>query len=244
MLKDDLKSLYQWSEDWQMLFNVDKCKVMHFGANNSKETYSINNTILKEVQEEKDLGVIVQNNLKVSEQCSKVVKTANRVLGMISRTFQNKSKEIIIRLHKSLVRPHFEYCVQVWHPHLIKDIQLIENVQDRATRMIPELHGQTYNQRLIGVKLTTLETRRLRGDLIEMFKMLKDFDKTSLSIATGKLSNLRSHSLKLFKQRFNTNIDKFVFVYRTVNEWNKLSEDIVSCNTVNCFKNKLNRYLN
>ena len=65
--------------------------------------------------------------------------------------------------------------------------------------MIPELHGQIYSQRLIEVKLTTLETRRLRGDLIEMFKMLKGFDKTSLSIATNKLSNLRGHSLKLFK---------------------------------------------
>ena len=80
-----------------MLFNVEKCKVMHFGANNEKENYSINNTVLNVVEEEKDLGVIVQNNLKVSEQYSKV-KTANRVLGMISRTFQNKSKEIIIQI--------------------------------------------------------------------------------------------------------------------------------------------------
>src|SRR6267154_4576373 len=190
-----------------------------------------------------DLGVNVQNNLKVSEQCSKVVKTANRALGLISRTFQNKSKEIIIPLYKSLVQPHLEYCVQVWRPYLIKDIRLIENVQRRATRMIPELHGQTYNQRLIGVKLTTLETRRLRGDLIDMIKMLKGFDKTSLSSATNKLSNLRGQSLKLFKQRFNTNIGKFVFVNRTVDEWNCLSEDIVSCNTVNCFKNKSDRYL-
>src|SRR6267154_3549822 len=118
-----------------MLFNVDKCKVMHFGANNSKETYSINNTVLKEVEDEKDLGVIVQNNLKVSEQCLKVVKTANRALGMISRTFQNKSKEIIIPLYKSIVRPHLECCVQVWRPYLIKDIRLIKNVQHSATRM-------------------------------------------------------------------------------------------------------------
>src|SRR5437867_4274038 len=96
-----------------MLFNVDKCKVMHFGANNTKEHYSINNTVLDDVEEDKDLGVIVQNNLNVSEQCSKVVKTANRVLGMINRTFQNKSKETIIPLYKSLVRPHLEYCVSM-----------------------------------------------------------------------------------------------------------------------------------
>ena len=179
---------------------------MHFDNNKAKENYLINTTVLKVVEEEKDLGVIVQNNLKVSEQCSKSVKTANRVLGMISRTFQKKSKEIIIPLYKSLVRPHLEYCVQAWRPHLIQDIKLIERVQHRATRMIPELHGQTYEQRLIEVNLTTLETRRLRGDLIEMFKILKGFDHTSLSIVTNKLSNLRGHSLKLFKQIFNTNI--------------------------------------
>src|SRR5437867_97671 len=189
-----------------MLFNVDKCKVMHFSANNTKEPYSINNTVLNDVEEEKDLGVIVQNNLKVSQQCSKVVKTANRVLGMTNRTFQNKSKETIIPLYKSLVRPNLEYCVQVWSPHLIKDIKLIENVQHRANRMIPELHGKAYEQRLIEVKLTTLETRCLRGDLIEMFKILKGFDKSSLPIATNNLSNRRGHNLKLFKQRFNTNI--------------------------------------
>ena len=114
MLKDDLRSLYQWSEEWQMLFNADKCKVRHFGNNNAKENYSINNTVLKVVEEEKDLGIIVQNNLKVSEQCSRSVKTANRVRGMISKIFQKKSKEIIIPLYKSLVRPHLEYCIQAW----------------------------------------------------------------------------------------------------------------------------------
>ena len=162
---------------------------------------------------------------------------------MISRTFQNKSKEIIIPLYKSLVRPHLEHCVQAWRPHLIKDIKLIENVQHRVTKMIPELRGQTYEQRLAAVNLTTLETRRLRGDLIEICKVLKEFDKCTLPIATNTLSNLRGHSLKLFKQRFNTNIGKFTFVNRTIDEWNNLSDDIVSCNSVNSFKNKLDHYL-
>jgi len=244
LLRNDLRSLIQWSEDWQMLFNVEKCKVMHFGANNTKENYSINNTVLSVVKEEKDLGVIIQNDLKVSEQCSKAVKTANRILGMISRTFQNKSKEIVIPLYKSLVRPHLEYCIQAWCPHLIKDIKLIENVQHRATRMIPELRGKSYEERLIAVKLTTLETRRLRGDLIEMFKILKGLDKIRLSITANTLSNPRGyHSLKLFKQRFNTDIGKFVFANRIVDEWNKLSEEIVSCSSVNSFKNKLDHYL-
>jgi len=123
------------------------------------------------------------------------VKTANCILGMIKRSFQNRSKDIILPLYKSLVRPHLEYCVQAWRTHLVKDIKLIENVQHRATKMITDLHGLTYEQRRSKLKLTTLETKRLRGDLIEMFKILKGFDTTSLDIATNQLSHLSGHSL-------------------------------------------------
>ena len=109
--------------------------------------------------------------------------------------------------------------------------------------MIAELRGMPYEQRLINTRLTTLETRRLRGDLIETFKIMKGFDKTSVSFTTNTLSKLRGHSLKLFKHRFNCNIGKFSYVNRIVDEWNNLSEDVISCNTVNAFKNKLDRYL-
>ena len=87
-------------------------KVMHFGNNNLTLDYSMNGKNLATVSEEKDLGVIVQNNLKVSAQCVKVVKTANRILGMIKRTFNCRSKSNILSLYKSLVRPHLEYCAQ------------------------------------------------------------------------------------------------------------------------------------
>ena len=82
-LRQDLKTLCDWSEDWLMLFNIDKCKVVHFGTNNPLCTYSMNNNVLSVVEEEKDLGIIVQNNLKVSSQCVQVVKTANKILGVI-----------------------------------------------------------------------------------------------------------------------------------------------------------------
>jgi ribonuclease P/MRP protein subunit RPP40 len=108
----------------------------------------------------------VQHDLKWGNQCLKVVKTANRMLGMIKRNFDCLSKEVVLPLYKSLVRPvrpHLEFGVQAWRPYLRKNIDLLEGVQRRATEMIPSLTFKSYEDRLKELKLTTLETRRLRG---------------------------------------------------------------------------------
>ena len=127
-LRDDLRMLFQWSTDWMMFFNLNKCSVMHLGFNNPRHCYYMGGLQLDVVKDEKDLGVIVREDLKVSFQCSEAVKKANRVLGMIRRTFTYKENHLILNLYKSLVRPHLEYCVQVWRPHLQKDIKLLEGV--------------------------------------------------------------------------------------------------------------------
>jgi ribonuclease P/MRP protein subunit RPP40 len=135
-LKNDLKNLCNWPADWLMLFHVDKCKVMHFGYNNSKSTYEMNWKDLEEISEERDLGVIVQQDLKWSKQCSKSVSTANRILGMIKISFCYLNKDVVLKLYTSLVRPHLEYCLQAWRPYLKKDIELIEGIKRRATKLI------------------------------------------------------------------------------------------------------------
>ena len=101
---------------------------------------------------------------------------ANKVLGMIKRSFSVRNKDVILQLYKSLVRPHLEYSVQAWRPHFQKDIDLIEGVQRRATKLILDLKDKSYEERLRCLNLTTLDTRRLRGDLIEVFTMFKGFD--------------------------------------------------------------------
>ena len=101
---------------------------------------------------------------------------------MIKRTFTCKSEKIIIQLYKSLVRPRLEYCVQAWCPHLRKEIDLLEKVQRRATRLIYSLHDLPYYDRLKRLKLTTLATRRVRGDLIEVFKIIKGFEEVDSNI--------------------------------------------------------------
>jgi ribonucleases P/MRP protein subunit RPP40 len=107
-MREDLVRLGEWSKDWLMLFNVDKCKVMHVGYGNGKASYDMNGVALREVTEELDLGVIVQDNLKCTKQCAKVVGNANRVLGMIRRTFGNLTVDVVVQLYRSLVRPRLE----------------------------------------------------------------------------------------------------------------------------------------
>jgi len=99
---------------------------MHLGLNNVKAKYEMNGKYLAEVIEERDLGVIMQSDLKCSKQCLKAVSTANKVLGMIIRSFSMRDKEIILQLYKSLVRLLLEYSIQTWRPHYQKDIDLIE----------------------------------------------------------------------------------------------------------------------
>src|SRR5215470_3106059 len=111
----------------------------------------------------------MNENGKFSTQCNQVLKSANAVLGIIRRHITCKKKDIIVRLYKSLVRPKLEYCVQVWRPYLQKDIQNIERVQHRATKMIRECKRLSYEDRLHITGLTTLEKRRDRGNLIQVF---------------------------------------------------------------------------
>ena len=155
--------------------------------------------ILESVEEERDF-VIIQRNLKVDKQCAKAAKTASSVLGMIRRSFINKGVDIILPLYKFLLRPRLEYCVQNWSPFLRKNMELLEKVQKRATRMTDGFADKDYNGRLQELGLTTLETRRKRGDLIEAFKIIKGFEDVNSELFVPLAINtaqLRGHDLKI-----------------------------------------------
>ena len=157
LLQQDLDKLFQWSKDWQMEFNINKCKVMHLGKGNRKYEYYMNGQELEVVQEEKDLGILVSDNLKSSGQCLVAYKKANQALGMIKRTITYKHQTILLDLYKTLVRPYLEYCTPAWSPHYRKDIQLLEKVQHRFTRMISNVKHLSYDERLKVLGLWTLE---------------------------------------------------------------------------------------
>ena len=178
IIKNDLGILEQWANKWQMQFNVDKCSVVHVGRTNPCSEYKMGDKALKSSDKERDLGVIVDKTLKFSEECNSVAGKANSTLGMIRRNVVSRNKYVITKLYKALVRPKLEYCVQAWRPYLKKDINKLEQVQHRATRMISELKGMKYEDRLKSTGLTTLEERRNRGDMLEVYKILTGKCKT------------------------------------------------------------------
>ena len=140
-LQDDLNRLDQWSAKWQMLFNKSKCKCLHIGRANGKEPYEMHNTVLLKTSKEKDIGVTISADWKVSEQCGIAARNGNQLLGMIKINITYREKDLIIPLYKYIVRPHLEYCIQAWRLHLKKGIDTLERVQRRATKLIPELRS-------------------------------------------------------------------------------------------------------
>ena len=134
---------------------------------------------LSETMKEKDLDILIDCKLDFGSHKKDTVGRANRMIGMIRSSFACLNKKMFLSLYLALIRPLLEYCVQVWSPHLHKYINLIEGVQRRATRLVPELRELPYEERLRKLKLTTLEERRVRGDMIETYKIITGKEKVN-----------------------------------------------------------------
>ena len=183
-LQADLDELQTWSTKWLLKFHPDKCKTMTVTRKKESEarSYAMKKKVdgaemehvLTKVDSEKDLGIKVDAKLSFEQHINDKVNKANQMMGLMRRSFIYLDKENFRWLYKAIVRPHVEYINTVWSPIRKNDINTIENVQRRATKMIPGLRDMSYPERLRALKLPTLAYRRLRQDMIETFKVVKE----------------------------------------------------------------------
>ena len=206
--QSDLDKLVEWSEAWQMKFNFDKCKVMHIGRVKRQTVYEMGGQRLNQIEKERDLGVTINCKLSASDQVADARSKALRMLGAINRNVSYKSAEVISKLYCAFVRPHLEYCVQAWSPTYEKDCWLLERVQKRATKMINGLSNLEYEDRLESLNMFSLKYRRLRGDLIEVFKFASGQEVGYLSgmFEFNRENRNRRHQHKLVVKQSRTRL--------------------------------------
>ena len=180
---------------------------------------------LENVDSEKDLGVIIDKSLSFGEHISSTISIANRNLGPIFRTFTYNDKYMFLNLFKSLVCPHLEYATSVWTPQFKKDVIAIENVRQRATRLLPCLKGKTYCERLEFLGLPTLEYRGERADMVQVYKILNEIDKVNKNklFTISQSTVTRDHQSKIYKMRFRLNIRGNYFSSTVIDLWNELT---------------------
>jgi ribonuclease P/MRP protein subunit RPP40 len=247
-----LDSLQAWADTWQMQYNVDKCHILHVGKDNMKHEYQLGGRTLEASKWEKDVGVIINDDLKPSLQCARAAAKANQVLGQIARGVSYRDKETMLRLYKTYVRPHLEYCQAAWSPWLLGDQKILEQVQHRAVKLMTNLRSKTYEGKLKELGLTTLLERRKRGDMITMFRIMTGKDKVDPSlwfrmpIPRGGAASTRQNTefLNVEKPlRSNWELRRNQFSQRVVDDWNLLPDWVKQATSVNSFKNNIDRHL-
>ena len=224
---------------------------MHLGRNNPKHKYSMAGQQLEVTEEERDIGVLVTNNLKPSRQCTESAARANRVLYQLTKVFHYRDKNTFIKLYKQYVRPHLEYSIQAWNPWLAGDIEVLENVQRKAVRMVSGLNGLTYEDKLRELNLESLAARQKRLDMIQTFKIIKGIDNVDDNIWFTKFGNdesrrytrLSEHPLNLrAREPARTDIRRNFFSNRVINDWNGLPSTLKDSRTISGFKFKYSEF--
>jgi hypothetical protein len=231
ILQEALDNLTEWSNKWGMSFNVKKCKVVHFGRTSKKYSYEMNGERLAEVKEERDIGVEVHQSLKPSKQCAKAAATARMVLGQVTRSFHYRDRSTFVKLYKTYIRPHLEFCTPAWSPWSITDIKTLERVQEKFVNMVSGLTGTTYDEKLAELHLDRLECRRQQFDIAMVHKIVHghgdlDMDHWFEKFTGDRLTRAASDPLNIKAKGGRLDIRTGFFSNRVVSTWNEIPHDV------------------
>jgi hypothetical protein len=247
-MQEALDKLSSWADRWGMEFNVSKCKVMHVGHNNEKHAYTMKGQQLTETEEERDIGVMVSRQLKPSVQCKHAARTAQTVLGQLTRAFHYRDRHVFLRLYIQYVRPHLEFCVPAWSPWLDGDKDCLERVQKRAVGMISGLRGRTYEDRLKELGIVTLEERRHQMDMLQTYKILNGKEKVdpswwfTMASDSERVTRQSADPLNIRPGTPRLDIRRYFYSQRIVESWNNVPLDIKKSVSVTAFKNAYRRH--
>lgn len=241
-IEEDLRVIHEWTRKWMLRLNSNKCVVLHLGKNNPHTRYRLGDSLIQSVEQQKDLGILVSDDLKWEPHIANIAKKANTLIYLIQRAFCNTSVEMVSKLFKTYVRPKIEYACSVWSPYFVKDVEILERVQRRMTKISDETRHLSYPERLELFQISSLKERRERGDMIQVFKTLSGYYSPLIELSLFHLNEgreLRGHSRKISKEKCQLLIRKNFITNRVVYKWNSLEEETVTAPSVNAFKNRL-----
>jgi len=239
-LQQCLDEIAAWSVTWQLPISVQKCSILKLGTKTPACGFYLHHTRLQESNSVKDLGVIMDDQLKFITHVNSIVAKAQSRANLIFKCFVSRDLNTLLHAFIVYVRPLLEYASPVWNPHHKYAVAKIESVQRRFTKRLPGLFNEDYKTRLTKLNLPSLERRRLIYDLVTLYKIQFDLCETSLksSLVLKNNDNMstRGNPYRLHCQTFRSDVGKYSFVSRVVNVWNCLPPSVVNFSSLNCFK--------
>ena len=238
-----------WIKDWQLNLNTAKSEHLTLRQKSPISLY-VNNEYINKVSSVRDLGVLITNNLSWTPHINKIRGKANALSHNILRLFSSTNCWLLVNLFQTYVRPLLEYNTSTWSPHLQSNIKDIESVQRTFTRRLCQrcnIPFSSYFDRLTKLNIESLQVRRIKRDLVFLFKILHSLVDVEFS-NFFQLNHFSGHGLRRHEFHINrqgiakTAVRNNFFSYRVVKYWNMLPESIVMSPTLESFKFRVRRW--